>query len=160
VTRDGGSRSEEAAHTCPNCGYALFDDDEEFVSGGGVAVSHSVDDGVFIEEHSCPECGHVLARNYDRPDDIRTDGGSRTSEAVQDSRGLSCPACGGLLEFEEASQFWAQPYEYRCRECSVELLGPHPAEADEVTISQVTRLMLPVTKLRVRAVEYLRGWLP
>jgi predicted RNA-binding Zn-ribbon protein involved in translation (DUF1610 family) len=68
--------SDETAHTCPNCGYTLFDDDEEFVSGGGVAVSHSVDDGVFIEEHSCPECGHVLARNFDDPGDIRTDGGS------------------------------------------------------------------------------------
>jgi len=48
---------------CPNCGYQPGDDDETFTSGGGWSRSHSVSDGLQIEELACPVCGEIVARD-------------------------------------------------------------------------------------------------
>jgi hypothetical protein len=45
---------------CPNCGWDLTGDDDEFVSGGGFAVDHSYDGSEFVTEYRCPQCGELL----------------------------------------------------------------------------------------------------
>lgn len=47
---------------CPNCGHDPRGDSEEFVSGGGWIVDHSVTDGIHIEEYRCPICREIVFR--------------------------------------------------------------------------------------------------
>lgn len=51
---------------CPECGHDVTGDGDEFVSGGGWLLDHSIDDSIHSEEYSCPECGHVVHRDERR----------------------------------------------------------------------------------------------
>lgn len=51
---------------CPNCEHDVTGDDDEFVSGGGWLLDHSISDSLYIEEYACPRCEHVVHRDERR----------------------------------------------------------------------------------------------
>lgn len=51
---------EHSSTTCPKCGHDWRGDGDEFVSGGGLVVEHTITDGVFVQEMQCPQCRTVI----------------------------------------------------------------------------------------------------
>ena len=77
---------------------------------------------------------------------------------TRESDPVRCPLCDAPMTFSPSASWYSRPYEYRCSECWLELLGPHPETADAVEVSRITRLLYPLTKLRVLVRERISGW--